>query len=224
MNKSFFIFFLITHLAQSQDVILNATGDKPIEVSAGFELVNPQNSNQYIATKWSSGKLFYTNGTTKEYDSLNFDRYANVLDVIIKNKPLSIFPMGLSGALIYNATSAGTMLIVRKVEDEPKFLLVESSGIYILTSYLISSEQHREAIQRIDEIRFAPKEKKDLDIREYFVLFSQGRWSSFKLTKTTISKLFMLDKKELQPLAAKEGVNLNNKDGLVELFKIMNRQ
>ena len=224
MNRVFFILFLIAHWTQGQDVVLNATGAKPIEVNDGFELVNPQNNNQYIATQWSSGKLFYTNGTTKIYDSLNFDRFTNVLKVVINNKPLSIFPMGISGALIYTTDSTGTMLIVNKLEDDTKFLLVESSGNYLLTSYLVSSEQTEEVTFKIDEIYFVAKDKKDLVIKEHFVLLKQGNWSSFKLTLSTLSKLFKVDKKELQSIASNKSINLTNKNGLVALFKILNGQ
>lgn len=224
MNKGFFILFLVTHWAQSQDVILNVASAKPIEVSAGFELVNPQNNNQYIAAQWSSGKLFYINGTTKIYDSLNFDRYANVIEVVINNKALSILPRGLSGALIYSTTSSGTMLLVSKVADDTKFLLVEGSGKYLVASYLVSSEQHEEVTSKLDEIRFVPKEKRDLIIKEYFFLLDQGSWSPFKPNKSTLSKLFNVDKKELQSLASNTGVNLNSKNGLIELFKTLNKE
>lgn len=143
MNKAIFIILIISHLAKGQDVIVHAQGENPIEVSFEFSLVAPPNLNQYIAKQWANGKLFYTNGTSKYYDSLNFDRCSNELEVVVNNKALSILPMGLSGALVYNSTSSGTMLLVGKVADKARFLLIESTGQFLLASYLISSEKKK---------------------------------------------------------------------------------
>lgn len=224
VNKWLIIILLVTQLAQGQDVSLHSNGNDPVELSDNFSLFIPQNVNQYLATQWSKGRLFYPNGSSKDYDSLNFDRYSNVLEVVSNNKAVSILPMGLSGALIYNSPSLGTVLIVGKVVEESKFLLLQSEGKYLLASYLFSNDNQVELNYKNDEIRFVPKKKVEAVIKEHYVIFEKEQWEEIKLNKSAFSKLFKVDKKELQSLASENGLNTNNKQGLKALFQLLNKK
>lgn len=222
MNKWIFIFLFSANYVNGQHVKLQPDESIPIYLSPDFSLFIPQQDYQYVASKWASGRLFYTNGTSKRYDSLNFDRYSNKIEVVINNKALSILPMGLTGALIYFSDKVGYLLIVGKVKDQPKFLAVESVGQYVLAAYLISSAPKEDLTYKTDEIRFVPKIKKEDLIKKTFWLLTNGIWAEFKMNKSTVSKLFKIDKKKLQSIASDKGINVNNKHELVRLFQFLN--
>ena len=222
MNKWTLLFFLIANLANGQDVIVNAGVGNTVQLSDEFELHIPQNQNQYIASQWSKGKLFYANGTSKKYDSLNFDRYGNKVEVVVNNKALSVLPMGLSGGLIYSTDNSGSLFIVGKIAEEARFLIVLSSGKYLLASYLISTAPSDELNYKTDEVRFVPKKKTENVIRAHYVIFENEKWKSFKLSKSALSKLFKEDKKMLQSTAVSEGINTSTEIGLIQLFDFLN--
>lgn len=222
MNKWIFIFLFSANYVNGQHVKLKPDESNPIFLSPDFSLFIPQHDNQYVVSKWARGRLFYTNGTSKRYDSLNFDRYSNKIEVVINNKALSILPMGLTGALIYSSDTVGYLLIVGNVKDQPTFLAVESVGQYVLASFLISSEQNEVLTYKIDEIRFVPKRKIDVIIKRKHLLLNNKVWGEFKLNKSTISNLFKVDKKGLQSIASDRGINVNNKQELVRLFQFLN--
>ncbi len=222
MNKWIFFSLFITNWAFGQDVSLTNNVTNPIKLNPAFELYVPVNDQQYIAGQWAKGKLFYTNGTSKHYDSLNFDRYSNVIEVVLNNKVITIRPMGLSGALIYNSQTSGSLLIVGKVSDQSLFLVVESKGRYVLASYLTANETQKVENYKVDEVRFVPKKKNELIIKENYVLLNDNTWDWFKINKSEIGKLFKVDKKDLQSMAAENGINANNKTELVPLFNLLN--
>jgi len=210
------------NLANGQDVILNSGVGNPVLLSNKFELHFPNNQNQYIASQWSKGKLFYTNGTSKKYDSLNFNRYGNKIEAVVNNKPLSILPMGLSGGLIYNTDNSGSLLIVGKTVSETRFLMVLSNGKYLLASYLVSTVPAEDLSYKLDELRFVPQKKKENVISVHYVFFDNEKWKSFKLNKSSLAKLFQVEKKTLQSNAETEGINTNTEKGLIELFDFLN--
>ncbi len=221
---SYFVFacLAISKCAMAQDVLLHTNLSNPIQLNANFSLVTSANNNKYIATKWAQGKLFYANGSSKIYDSLNFDRHLNIMEVVVNNKVVSLLPMGLSGALIYSSQSSGYLLIAGKVLEKNRFLQVICEGQYVLASYLTTSKIEVANNYKIDEVRFAPKNKNDLIIRKNFVLLRNGKWEDFKITKSTIGKLFKVDKKELQVMINKNNLQPNSKQNLVQLFKWLN--
>lgn len=216
------LFSFMCNLANGQDVILNSGAVNPVQLNDEFELHFPNNQNQYIVSQWSKGKLFYTNGTSKKYDSLNFDRYGNKIEAVLNNKPLSILPMGLSGGLIYNSANSGSLFIVGKVESESRFLVVLSSGKYLLSSYLVSTTPVDEVPYKTDEVRFSPKNIKENVIKVHYVILDSERWKSFKLSKSSLSKFFKEEKKTIQAIAEKEGINTSTERGLIQLFDFLN--
>jgi len=132
MIKWLILLFILPFTAQAQEVILNLHTPQPVELKGEFDLFFPEHTNEYLVTQWSKGKLFYTNGTSKTYDSLNFNRHQNMMEVVVNNKVLILMPLGLAGGLIYNSDTDGSVLIVGKVNAEAKFLLVNSAGKYLL--------------------------------------------------------------------------------------------
>lgn len=223
MNKWMLIFLFAANWVNGQDVTLNINATDPLKLSLGFNLFIPPNDHQYLASQWTKGKLFYANGTSKTYDSLNFDRYSDAIEVVINNKPLSIMPMGLSGALIYSSNNSGTVLIVGKVDGKRKFLLVLSEGQHLLASFLHSSEHHTELTYKIDEIIFVPQKEEEPIIKKNYVVLDNRNWIRFKMNKSAISKLFNVDKKELKSIASNKGINTSDKRGLLQLFQALNK-
>jgi len=221
MIRWILIFLFMASWANAQDVVLNASVRNPIKINTAFELYIPQNQNQYIASQWSKGKLFYSNGTSKTFDSLNFDRFSNKIEVVVNNKALSVLPMGVSGALIYNSNDSGTLLVVGKVEAQFKLLLVQSNGQFILASYLVSSKPIGDINYKLDEFRFVAKQEEAETISNHYVVFENGNWVKFRLSKSSIGKQFGMSKKELQSKTTK-GINTNAKEGLVQLFNVLN--
>ncbi len=224
MNKWLFIFLFASCFSKAQDVVIKPQSDNPLEIGRDFELSFPENNNEYLATQWSKGKLFYANGTSKTYDSLNFNRYLDIIEVAINNKVLTLKPMGLAGALIYNSEKLGFVLIAAKVDIETRFLLTNSVGKYLFASYLTADKIEDSRGFRTDELRFVPKKEKEAIINEFFALFKEGKWEKFKLNKSALSKLFKLDKKKLQSIAATYNLNLNDKTGLIVTFQVLNKE
>jgi len=194
MIKWLIILFILPFTAQAQEVILNLHAAQPVELKGGFGLFFPEHTNEYLVTQWSKGKLFYTNGTSKTYDSLNFNRHQNMMEVVVNNKVLILMPLGLAGGLIYNSDNDGSVLIVGKVNAKANFLLVNSVGKHLLASYLTTRIEEIRGY-KTDEMRFVPKEESDKIIKEKFVIFSNGNWEEFKMSKSFLSKLFNIDKK-----------------------------
>ncbi|MCF6360941.1 MAG: hypothetical protein L3J29_09300 [Cyclobacteriaceae bacterium] len=222
MNKWLIAFLFASCLCQAQNVVLNLQSQNPLQVGEGFSLTFHQNNNEYIATKWSQGKLFYNNGTSKTYDSLNFNRYLNIIEVVTNNKLLTLKPMGLAGALIYDTKNSGSVLISAKVDLETRFLLTNSVGQYLFASYLTTDKGEESRGFRIDELVFVAREEQVV-IEEFFVLFRKGAWEHFKLNKSALSKLFKKDKKELQLIASDSDLDLSKKEGLIRLFQMLNK-
>lgn len=223
MTKWLAILFILPFTVQAQEVILNLHNPQPIELKGGFGLFFPEQTNEYLVTQWSKGKLFYTNGTSKTYDSLNFNRYQNMMVVVANNKVLTLMPLGLAGALIYNSNHSGSVLIVGKINAEAKFLVVNSVGKYLLASYLTTDRIEEVRGHKIDEIRFVPKKEADKIIKEAFVIFNNGSWEEFKISKSFLSKFFNIGKKELQGVATDAGISMSDKAGLVKLFELLNK-
>ncbi len=216
------ILFVLPFTVQAQEVILNLHAPQPVELKGGFDLFFPEHTNEYLVPQWSKGKLFYTNGTSKTYDSLNFNRHQNMMEVVVNNKVLTLMPLGLAGGLIYNSNYSGSVLIVGIVNAEAKFLVVNSVGKHLLASYLTTKiEEVRR--HKTDEMRFVPKEEGDKIIKEAFVIFSNGSWEEFKISKSLLSKFFNTDKKELQSFATDAGISMNDKVGLIRLFQLLNK-
>jgi hypothetical protein len=220
MIKWILILVLAANWVNGQNVTLNSNNS--IKLSLDFSLFVPQNEHQYIATQWAKGKFFYANGTSKPYDSINFDRYENVIEVVVNNKALSIMPMGLSGALIYNSSNSGTILIVGEIDERSRFLMLQSEGQYILVSYMTTNEMQEETNYKTDEIRFVPKSDAKLVLEENYFILSNGAWREFKISRSSISKLFKVEKKELQSIASENGIITGSKSGLIELFQLLN--
>ncbi len=209
--------------ANAQDVVLNLNAEKLVEFSDEFKLTFPDNNNEYLMSQWSNGKLFYTNGTSKEYDSLNYNRHLNIIEVVTNNKVLTLKPMGLAGTLIYTSSTSGFVIIVAYINNTSKFLIVNNSQKYLLASYIENKEPPTENEFKVDEIRFVPKEKQESIISRHYVVFSDGNWKELKWNKSGISKLFNIDKKELQKRASKAGIELAESKGLYQIFDILNQ-
>ena len=224
MSRVLIIFLLLGNLAEAQFVTISNNVEKPIIITSGFKLAIPQNKHQYLATKWTKGQLFYNNGTSKLYDSLNFDRYANRLEVVANNKALLLMPMGLSGAMINGASNEGTLLIVGDISGASTFLVVLSVGTNILASYLTPDYIENTRGFKTDEVRFVPKGKEEVVIKEHFTILKQGKWHVFKLNKPSLTKLFKVEKKKLQEMASNEQVSLNDSNGLIKIFQILNKE
>jgi len=72
-------------------------------------------------------------------------------------------------------------------------------------------------------MRFVPKEEGDKIIKEAFVIFREGSWEEFKISKSFLSKLFNIDKKELQRMSSDAGISMSDKVGLIKLFQLLNK-
>ncbi len=224
MTKWLAILFILPFMAHAQEVILNLDEPQPVELKGGFGLFFPEHTNEYLVTQWSKGKLFYTNGTSKTYDSLNFNRHQNMMEVVVNNKVLTLMPLGLAGGLIYNSGNDGSVLIVGKVNAKARFLLVNSVGKYLLASYLTTDRIEGVRGYKTDEMRFVPKEEGKKIIKEEFVVFRDGNWEGLKMSKSFLSKLFNIDKKELQGISTNAGISMSDKIGLIKLFQLLNNQ
>ena len=225
MKNSWVLFLLlISSWASAQHVIITSNAERPFEVSSNFTFDFPKNHFQYLSKYWTKGDLFYTNGTSKQYDSLNFDRYANRLEVVVNNKALSLLAMGLAGALVYESSDKGTLLIVGKIRETSKFLLVNSNGKFVLANYTSTNDIEETATFQVNEIRFSPKPKPELIATSHYVLYKNGEWVDFKLSKSSISKLFRIDKKQMQSSAREAGIANYDDQGLIKLFQLLNAQ
>lgn len=225
MKNSWVLFLLlISSWVSAQHVIITSNAESPFEVNSNFTLDFPKNNFQYLSEQWAKGELYYTNGTSKQYDSLNFDRYANRLEVVVNNKALSLLAMGLSGALVYNSNTSGTLLIVGRVKETSKFLVVNSEGQFVLASYMSTNDLEETSNNQINEIRFTPKPKPELVTTKNYVIYKKGKWISFKLSKSSISKLFEIDKKRMQSSANQASIARYNEEGLSKLFQLLNTQ
>jgi len=223
MNRWLIVFLFASGLSRAQDVVLNLQSQNPLQISDGFSLAFQENTNEYLATKWSQGKLFYTNGTSKTYDSLNFNRYLNIVEVVTNNKLLTLKPMGLAGALIYDSKKSGFVLIAAKINYETRFLLANSAGKFLVASYLTTNKNMESGGTKMDELRFVSRKEEKVVINGFFALFREGEWQSFKLSKSALAKLFEKDKKELQSIASERGLDLSEKKGLMKLLQILNK-
>ena len=222
MTKWLFICVLSGTWSFGQDLILASTTTKPVQLKEGFELRTPKNDHQYVSVQWAKGNLYYANGTSKTYDSLNFDKYGNKIDVIIHNKPLSILPLGLAGALIYETPTSGYVIIEGAIEEGRKFLLVNSVGDFTLVSYTSINEVIPIEFHKVDEIRFVPKAENRLIVSSRFYIWKGMTWEPFKLTKSVIGKLFSLNKKEIQTIFLEHAITTQDEQGLVYLFHLLN--
>lgn len=221
MIKFSLFLLLITQLAYSQNIIINTSAANPVDIDGDFKLFIPRDNNQYLSTQWARGKLFYTNETSKSFDSLNFDRFSNRLEVVSQNEALLIMPMGVSGALIYKPKAEGALLIVGKINESSIFLIILSEGKQLLATYLTTNEDVEKRGFKTDGVRFVPKEKPDVIINEHYVLFRNGKWQETKLNKSVVGKLFGLSKKDVQAIMAEQDFN-DNTLGLIELFQFLN--
>lgn len=219
MTKWGFLFLLTANTIFAQDVVIN---NSTIQISDKFELVSPSIDQQYVATQWAKAKLFYANGTSKNYDSLNFNRYANEIEIVVNNKVITLRPIGISAALIYHTSTSGSLLMVGSVNDQSLFLLVQSEGKFVLASYLATNEIKKEENYKVDEVRFVPRKKDVIIIKENYVVRKEDVWSEFKLNKSSVSKLFKIEKKTFQDIVAAQGINVGGKEELVQIFNILN--
>ncbi|MCB0494841.1 MAG: hypothetical protein KDC79_01780 [Cyclobacteriaceae bacterium] len=224
MIKWTFLLTLITSFGFCQEVKIDLSQKQLITVSNEFNISVSQNNDQYLASRWSKGKLYYANGTSKQYDSLNFDRYSKTIEVVVNNKPLSIYPMGLAGALIYTGASSGYVLVKADIEGAQKLLEVCSSGKFILVKGLEAAEVKEIATIKMDEVRFEPKPEAQLNVGENYFVWNGESWKSFKLNKSGIGNLFNLDKKTLQNYISEQGISPTNKEQLILVFQHFNNE
>jgi hypothetical protein len=222
MTKWILLLLLGYNSLLAQPVSFTGNKENPVVVKENFKLVSSSNTHQYLTSKWAKGRLFYLNGTSKPYDSLNLDRHSNKLEVVANNKILALLPMGLSGVLIATDQLAGSIIIVAVVNGESKFALLESYGDYLLASFIEINEPIKNHTYANDEIRFVAKEKPGLVVKEHYMVLMNGNWEVFKISKSAIGKLFKVDKKEIQSIASKAGISINNQNGLLQLYKEMN--
>ena len=217
---SFLLF--VGHWTLGQEVRIYSNTETPIHLSEGFELHIPANENKYIVTNWSKGQLYYPNGGYKSYDSLNFDRYTNAIEVVKNNKPLTIMPMGLLGALIFDTSASGYLLIVGSFESNNQFLLINSIGKYVLASKIDASIKNSELSSNIDEVRFVPKPEEELNLKPQYFIWKNLTWEPFKISKKAVLKLFGKDKKDFLKLVSRYDIDLSRKESLIQVFKIIN--
>ncbi len=222
MTKWILLLLLGYNSLLAQPVSFTGNKENPVVIKGNFKLVSSTNTHQYLTSKWAKGRLFYLNGTSKPYDSLNLERYSNNLEVVANNKILALLPMGLTGVLINTSEFTGFVIIVAAINEESKFVLLESYGSYLLGSYIAVNEPIKNQTYANDEFRFVAKEKPGLVINKHFSILNNGSWGAFKLSKSAISKLFKVDKKELQNIADKANISINDQYGLLQLYKEMN--
>lgn len=222
MIKWTFVFITLSSLVFGQEVTINQAGSQPITLESGFKLQFVSGNNQYLMSHWAKGKLYYANNTSNAYDSLNFDRYGNAIEVIIHDKPLTVYPMGLAGALIHTGENSGYVLIKGELDGEQKMLEVLSSGKYVLAKYLEVNEVPSSQIVKTDEFRFVPKPEAPVNISIVFYVWDSGAWNEFRLNKSSIGKLFKVDKKEIQNFSYENHLNISNAKDLIQLFHYFN--
>lgn len=218
------LLFITPIFANAQDVVVDLNADTPLQISNDFSLSFPENNREYLVSQWSKGKLFYTNGTSKTYDSLNFNRHLNILEVVTNNKVLFLQPMGLAGALIYDSANKGTVLLVGKTNGVSRFLVIMSQHKYLLASYIEVEKPPVINEAKVDEIRFVAKEEPVSIISSRHTVLINDTWEDIKWNKSGISKLFKIDKKELQKRASNAGIALDNERGLFNIFDLLNHQ
>jgi len=222
MIKWIVLLLLANAYVFGQDVTIKPATKQLVAIGANFELNYPSTTDQYIVSKWAKGKLYYANSTSKKYDSLNFDRYGNAIETVINSKPLSVYPIGLAGALIYTGDNAGYVLVKATIDEAPKLLEVISAGKYVLAYSLTAIEDVESTLIKTDEFRFAPKPEAKVNVSGKFHLWDGTTWSAFRLNKHTISKLFMVEKKVLQEYISRNNINLSTNKGVIKLFQHFN--
>lgn len=222
MIKWITLFLLTSSYVFSQDVTIKPESKQLITVSSEFIPGSTSNLDQYLVSKWAKGKLYYANGTFKEYDSLNFDRYGNVIETVIENKPLSVYPIGLAGALIYTGSATGYILVKAVLDGTPKLLEVRSIGKTVLASTLNTIQEVERKTIKTDDIRFVPKPEAEISVSEKFYVWNGSEWNSFKMNKSGIAKLFNLDKKEVQEVTSTNNIKTSTNEGVVALFQYFN--
>lgn len=205
-----------------QDVTIKPSTKQLITIEPNFQLTYPSTYDQYTVDKWAKGKLYYANGTSKQYDSLNFDRYGNVIKTVINSKPLSVYPIGLAGALIYVSKHSGHVFIKAVLDGTPKLLEVCSAGKFILANTLITSEEAERKTIKSDDIRFVPKQEPKINVSKKFYVWNGSEWSMFKPTKGAIINLFKLDKKVVHDYFATNKLKSTTEGGIILLFQHFN--
>lgn len=223
MIRCIFIFIFGINNLFAQSVSFTPENKSSVKINGDFKVVNTQITRQYLLKKWSNGTLFYLNGNSKYYDSLNFDRYSNRLEVAVNNKILTLLPTTLSGVVIRRNASSGYIIMVVKIDNENKFILTESTGNITLGSYLLVSKPETTPSYVDDEVRFVVKEEPGLIIKEIFILLNNQEWHRFKLSKPSIRKLFKIDKKEFQKIASENDINITARNGLILMFQLLNK-
>ena len=218
------LFLILSSNLAAQQVSVVSDLKNPLKIESEFELKRPSDKHQYLLSKWSNGTLFYLNGSSKKFDSLNFERFSNNLEIVSNNKILTLMPMGLTGVVINESTTSSYVLIVAKINSESRFIIVNSIGDYLLGSYLFVDEPPVHHTYVDDEIRFVPKEEPNIIIKRNYVILVDDAWQTIKFNKSSISKLFNIDKKELQKKASSAGIKLDNKQGLLQIFDLLNHQ
>lgn len=222
MIKWTIVFLLFSYSLFGQDVTISPGKEKLIHVQDGFNLDYLVNDDRYVLSRWAKGKLFYANNSFKEYDSLNFNRYDNIIELIVNNKPLSLYAMGLAGALIYTSDNSGYILVSVPVEGENKLMMVYSTGKYVLAGLASVNDTNFESNVKVDEIRFVPKPEKEVNVNNDYYIWEIDKWSSFKLTKSNIAKLFQSDKKEISSIYVQLSKQSNEEESLIKLFDYLN--
>lgn len=222
MTKWITLFVLGFNSLVAQSISFTGDDKNPIQITEEGILLNPTHSHQYVTDKWATGTLFYLNNTSKPYDSLNFERHSNSLKVVVNNKNLTLMPMGLKGVVIKENESSNYVILVVKLNNKSRFVIIESYGTYLLGSYLLVNKPPINYSNANNEILFTAKKNPKLVVNEKFIVLNNGVWQAFKLNKPAISKLFKIDKKELQKQASANGISTDNRNGLVQLFQLVN--
>lgn len=224
MMKWVLLLVFLNTLAFGQEVTINMESDRPIQISDGFILKFPTKYNQYISDHWSKGIIYYSNGSNHRYDSLNFNRFSGSIEVVINNKPLSLMPLGFEGALIYDSSHSGYVLMSARIDDNKTVVVVQSEGKYVLAAKVQVTETITSTSVNVDEIRFVAKPKSELSFNTNYYLLKDKRWQSFKLSKSNIIKLFSIDKTELKEFFAARSSRLIGENDLVDFFDHFNKK
>lgn len=137
------------------------------------------------------------------------------------------------GKDVFFKTSKGLIQVIANVNEvqlgiSRKFKTknTESSGAYGMSSSTSSTTQYSAFI--IDGQKSVPtlsqltvNQKVELSYSEQFYLIKNGKYIYISGIKQ-FSKIFNIDKKELEKYAAQENITLNSRDGLLKLFNYCN--
>ncbi len=216
------VFTFCTSGVCAQPVHVKSSSPELLTLQSGFNLWAPVKAQEYLFNKWVPGYLYYSSGAPKAYDSLNFNRFTGQVEVVVANKLLELGPAALQAALLQHKDNQGVVLVKATLGNQQLFTVVESTGHYLLASYLIANTAPKISQYKIDELRFEPKGKEPVETSKHYLIYKDNTWHPFKLSKGEIAKLFGISKKEVQQEASRVGIGLYNQQGLLKLFQFLN--